>query len=112
MLLSGADTAVIDGVPCYIQTIARSRGYLAAHIVPKTGVDKSNISLIIFGTITIMTVLCAALYYITGYFSSRQIIELELAMEHVGTNNLSYRIPVHNTYDEFGKIAVKFQYDV
>lgn len=64
--------------------------------------------LLVYGAFTLMAIICAALYMLGGHFISRRVKELELAMKLVGSNNLSYRIPILKRYDEFEVIAVKF----
>lgn len=109
VLLSGKDSASIDGQQCYIQTIeGQKANYIGANIVPKDALGDRNIPLLIYGIFTLMALICVALYMTGGHFISRRVKELELAMKRVGSNNLSYRIPILKQSDEFGEIAIKF----
>lgn len=109
VLLLGKDSATIDGQQCYIQTIeGQKANYIGANIVPKEALGDSNIPLLIYGTFTLMAIICVALYMTGGHFISRRVKEIGLAMKRVGSNNLSYRIPISKQSDEFGEIAVKF----
>jgi two-component system, sensor histidine kinase YesM len=109
MLLAGKDSASIDGQQCYIQTIVGQKAsYIGVNTVPKKALGDSNIPLLIYGTFTLMAIICVALYMTGGHFISRRVKEIGLAMKRVGSNNLSYRIPILKQSDEFGEIAVKF----
>ena len=109
VLLSGKNSTLIDGRQCYIQTIkGQKANYIGANIVPKEALGNSNIPLLIYGTFTLMAMICVALYMTGGHFISRRVKEIGLAMKRVGSNNLSYRIPILKQSDEFGEIAVKF----
>ncbi|HZK72023.1 MAG TPA: histidine kinase [Clostridia bacterium] len=108
-VLSGKDTAVIDGVHCYIQTVGDSKAsVIGVNIVPKNMMEDKRFSLLVYGAFTLMAIICAAFYMIGGHFISRRIKELEIAMKRVGSNNFSYRIPISKQSDEFEEIAVKF----
>lgn len=108
-ILSGDNTTSFEGVPCYLQTILDEKaGIIGVNIVPKTVFVDTNFLLLIFGAITLMAIICAALYLVGGHFITRRVKELGHAMKKVGSNNLSYRIPIAKNYDEFGEIAVKF----
>ena len=109
VLISKKDSASIDGQQCYIQTIeGRKAKYIGANIVPKEVLKNSNIPLLIYGTCTLMAIICGILYLTGGYFISRRVKEIELAMQRVGSNNLSYRIPIVKQFGEFRGIAIKF----
>ena len=109
VLLSGKDSASIDGEQCYIQTIeGKKANYVGANIVPKKALGNRNISLLVYGTFTLMALICGALYMTGGHFISRRVKQIQLAMKHVGSKNLSYRIPISKQSDEFGEIAIKF----
>ena len=109
VLFSGKDSASIDGQQCYIQAIeGQKASYIGANIVPKKALGDSNIPLLIYSTFTLMAIICVALYMTGGHFISRRVKEIGLAMKRVGSNNLSYRIPISKQSDEFGEIAVKF----
>ena len=102
-ILSEQDTTSFEGVPSYLQTILDEKaGIIGVNIVPKTVFVDTNFSLIIFGVITLMAIICAALYLVGGRFITRRVQELGHAMKKVGLNNLSYRIPIAKNYDEFG----------
>lgn len=108
-LSSGKDSASIDGQQCYIQTIEEQKAnVIAANIVPKNALEDKKFSLLVYGTFSLMAIICAALYMIGGHFISRRVKELEIAMKRVGANNLSYRIPILKRSDEFEEIAIKF----
>lgn len=109
VLLSGENHGLIDGQRYYIQTIeGQKANYIGANIVPEEALGDSNIPVLIFGAVTLMAIICIALYMVGGHFISRRIKEIVLAMKRVGANNLSYRIPISKQSDEFGEIAVKF----
>ncbi len=108
-VLSGKDSAFIDGKECYIQTIEdKKSGIIAANVVPKNALADKKISLLVYGAFTLMAIVCSGLYMLGGYFISRRVKEIQLAMKRVGSNNLSYRIPILKRSDEFEEIAVKF----
>lgn len=108
-LIFGNDSVSMDGQDCYIQTIKAKKGnVIAANIVPKSALESNKISLLIYGAFTLMAIICASLYTLGGHFISRRVRNLEIAMKRVGSNNLSYRIPITNPTDEFEEIAVKF----
>ncbi|MHB1454099.1 MAG: sensor histidine kinase [Saccharofermentanales bacterium] len=108
-VLSGEDTMMTDGGNSYLQTIEDVKAdIIGINIVPKTVFRDTSFSLIIYGIITLMAIICAALYLISGHFISRKVKDLETAMKRVGSNNLSYRIPITRNSDEFGEIALKF----
>ncbi|MDD4680720.1 MAG: histidine kinase, partial [Clostridia bacterium] len=109
MLLSGENHAVIDGQKYYIQTIEGKKfNYIGANIVHEKTLGDKNIPILIFGSITLIAIICIVLYITGGYFISRRVKEIGLAMKRVGSNNLSYRIPISKQSDELGEIAVKF----
>ncbi len=108
-LISEKDSISIDGQDCYIQTIKEQKAsIIGANIVPQSALLDKHFSLLIYGAFTLMAIICAALYIIGGYFITRRVRALEIAMKFVGSNNLSYRIPITNPSDEFEEIAVKF----
>lgn len=111
VLLSGQDSAAIDGKDCYIQTVqGLKNNYVGANIVPKEMIQKNNMGIrfLIFGVLTVMAIVCAVLYSIAGSFISRRIKQMEDAMKYVGKSNLSYRLPIYGKHDEFEYIAIKF----
>lgn len=111
VLLSGQDSAVIDGKDCYIQVVSGLKNnYLGANIVPKGMIEKNNMGIrfLLFGVLTVMAAFCAVLYSIAGSFISRRIKQMEGAMKYVGKSNLSYRLPIYGKHDEFEHIAIKF----
>lgn len=108
-LLSLKDNASIGGQKCYIQTIKDPKAnIIAANIVPIKDLEDKKFSRLVYGAFTLMASICAALYMLGGHFISRRVKEFELAMKRVGSNNLSYRIPILKRADEFEEIAVKF----
>jgi two-component system, sensor histidine kinase YesM len=108
-LRDGKDSASIGGQQCYIQTIEdKKSGVIAANIVPKAALEDNQSSLLVYGAFTLMAIICSGLYMLGGYFISRRVKEIQTAMERVGSNNLSYRIPILKRADEFEEIAVKF----
>ena len=110
-LLSDTENAVIDGIPCYIQTIPMlNRHYIGVHIVPQIEVDKGNngYSFMIIGIFAAMVLVSGVLYVTAGSLVSHRVKELEKGMKLVGSNNLSYRIPIFNRHDEYEEIAVRF----
>lgn len=110
-LLSGKETAVIGSEPCYIQTITRlNRNYIGVHILPEKDVlvNKSDYPFFIFVIFTIMAFVCAFLYFTAGSMISRRVRTLEKAMKSIGSNNLSYRIPLNGRHDEFEEISSRF----
>lgn len=110
-ILSGKDSALIDGEQSYIQTIKEPKAnVIGVNIVQKNGLEDKKFSLLVYGTLILMAMICGVLYTLSGHFISRRLKELELAMKRVGSNNLSYRIPILERYDEFEDIAVKFNY--
>ncbi|MGB4658145.1 MAG: histidine kinase [Mobilitalea sp.] len=108
-LIDGEDSITIDGEDCAIQTIQEEKGkMIAANIVPNKELKDSKFPLMIYGLLTLMAIICAALYMVGGYFISRKLKEIENAMKLVGSNNLNFRIPIADPTDEFEEIAVKF----
>jgi two-component system sensor histidine kinase YesM len=108
-LLSGEENISIDGQDCHIQTIRESKAkIIAANIVPGKELKNNKFSLMVYGVLSLMAGICAGLYMIGGYFISRKLKEIENAMKLVGSNNLTYRIPITDPSDEFEEIAVKF----
>ena len=106
---AGEETITIDGESCYMQTIVDAKaGITGVNIVPKSVFVDKDFSLIVFGIITLMALICAALYFLGGHFITRRVNMLQHAMKRVGSNNLSYRIPVAENCDEFGEIAIIF----
>lgn len=106
---SGEDTVQIGGESSYLQTVEDVKAdIIGINIVPKTVFSDTSFSLILYGIITLMAILCAALYLVSGHFISRKVKGLETAMKRVGSNNLSYRIPITKNSDEFGEVALKF----
>lgn len=108
-VLSGKDSAIIDGDHYYIQTIEeRKANVIGANIVPKSTLEDKKFSLLVYSAFTLMAIICAAFYMVGGHFISRRVKELETAMKRVGSNNFSYRIPILKQSDEFEEIAIKF----
>lgn len=108
-VLSEEKSLQIDGEPSYLQTIVDEKAsIIGVNIVPETLLVDKKFSFIVYGVITLMAIICAALYFIGGHFITRRVKELGHAMKRVASNNLSYRIPIAKNYDEFGEIAVKF----
>lgn len=108
-IISEKDSITIDGQDCHIQTINEKKAnIIGANIVPDHVLVDNKFSLMIYGVFTLMAIICAALSMLGGHFISRRVKALETAMKCVGSNNLSYRIPITNPSDEFGEIAVKF----
>ncbi|MDD4593059.1 MAG: histidine kinase [Parabacteroides sp.] len=109
VLLSGENNAVIDGQRYYIQTIeGKKSNYIGANIVHEKKLGDRNIPILIFGSITLIAIICIVLYITGGHFISRRVKEIGMAMKRVGSSNLSYRIPITKQSDELGEIAVKF----
>lgn len=109
MLLSERNHAVIDGQQYYIQTIRGKKfDYIGANIVHGEILGDKNIPILIFGSITLIAIICIVLYITGGHFISRRVKEISIAMQRVGSSNLSYRIPILKQSDELGEIAVKF----
>ena len=110
-LMSGKSSAVINGERCYIQIVARqNRHYLCAHILPEKAFmfNLTNYLLLVFGIFIVMVLLSMLLYYATGSLVSRRVGTLQKAMKRIGSNNLSYRIPLKGHQDEFEQIAAHF----
>lgn len=109
VLLSGKNSATINGKPYYIQEIS-TPNYIAANLVPKDELNQTSMVLpiSIFGGVTAVAILCAVLYFIAGTLASRRIKELIRAMTLVGSSNLSYRIPVERRNDEFDELANRY----
>ncbi|MDG0812268.1 sensor histidine kinase [Cohnella rhizosphaerae] len=107
----GENTIMIDGEKYFAQVVKSvNRNYIAANLVPKKLVDQKGDRLlfIIVGAVTAMAVLCAILYFLAGSLASRRVRELVRAMKFVGSNNLSYRIPLKGKADEFEDLAERF----
>ena len=108
-LISEKDSFVIDGQKFYVQKVKNSKAnVVGANIVPESALKNTSFTMAVYGIITLMAFVCAALYMLGGYFISRRVKEIELAMHHAGSSNLSYRIPIKKRFDEFESIAVKF----
>ncbi len=104
-------TAVYSGVKVIVQTVDRSnRSFYGISIESDASVSSriSQSRLMIYGIGTGISFLSALLYLIAGILSTRRVTELERAMEHVGSNNLNYRLPVRGRGDEFEHIAIGF----
>ena len=72
---SGTDTRsiLIEGTACYLQTIPDEKaGIIGVNIVPKTVFEDRDFSLLIFGVITMMAIICAALYFVGGHFITHE----------------------------------------
>lgn len=107
----GENTVTIDGEKYLAQVVkSDNRNYIAANIVPKKLVDRkgSHLLFLIVGAVTAMAILCAILYFVAGSLASRRVRELIRAMKFVGSNNLSYRIPLKGREDEFEDLAARF----
>ncbi len=90
--------------------IDEKRGYLTIYFVPKNEVDRTSnyFSIIIFIGSLIFMGLSISLYSVASRLASNRIGMLEEAMNQIGSNNLSYRIPVDSQNDEFSFIAGRF----
>lgn len=104
-------TILFGGSKSIVQVIDHSnRSYYGINIVLDTVISSrvSRDRLLIFAIGTGISLLSALLYLIAGLLSTRRVAELERAMEHVGSNNLEYRVPVRGSGDEFEHIAIRF----
>ncbi len=111
VLLSGAESAVIDGEFCYIQTIpVLKRKYIGVHIIRKADIEINDLDFrkFIFTIFSAMVLIFGILYFISGSIISRRVNELIKGMKLIGSNNLSYRIPLRNKMDEFEEISIRF----
>lgn len=109
----GENTITIEGERYFVQVIkSTNRNYVAANIVPKKLVDQngSHLLYLILGAVTAMALLCALLYSLAGSLAFRRVRELIRAMKFVGSNNLSYRIPLKGKADEFEELAKRFNF--
>ncbi|MFB9277139.1 sensor histidine kinase [Cohnella cellulosilytica] len=110
-LKSGADKVTLAGKRYYVQTVkSGNRNYIAANFVPRELLDRngSHLPYLIFGAVTAMALVCALLYSLAGSLAFRRVRELIRAMKVVGSNNLSYRIPLRARTDEFEELAKRF----
>jgi|GEM_PF-768957 len=110
-LKSGATHIILSGKRYYVQSIkANNRNYIAANFVPQELLDRNaaHLPYLIFGAVTAMALACALLYSLAGSLAFRRVRELIGAMKVVGSNNLSYRIPLRARTDEFEELAKRF----
>jgi len=111
MLMAGHETGELKGTSYYIQTIHNlNRNYMGVNLVPKAELSKtdSKLPIVIYSAVTAMALICAALYSLAGSIISKRVHELIKAMKRIGSNNLSYRVPVNGRNDEFGELATRF----
>lgn len=108
-VLGGKTSVSIDGKPYYVQTATVGKSdVLGVNLVPKEAIGDQKILLVVYGTFACMAILCVELYILSGHLMRRRIKALENAMALVGSNNLSYRIPVGKPSDEFEKMSSTF----
>lgn len=110
-LVHGAKSVVVDGKPYYAATIMdNKRGYLSAYLVAKADVDSgaSQFSAMINIGSFLFLGLSFAIYLLSTRFSTRRFQLLETAMTQIGSNNLTYRIPLKSGNDEFTAISNRF----
>lgn len=108
-LLSGNESALIEGNRCYIQTIVvQKASVIGANIVPVNALDDKRFIILVYGVFLLIVLVCGALYIIGGQSISKRVNGIVFAMKRVGANNLTYRIPTSKQRDEFDEIAVKF----
>lgn len=111
LILAGNDSMSIDGKPHYVQTIKMlNRNYICANIVSKEEIDdeKTTLPFFIFLLFSVMVLVIWSLYLVSGSLVSRRVDELTKGMKLIGTNNLSYRIPLLGRNDEFEEISMRF----
>jgi len=95
----------------YILTLSKpARKYTGVMIIPVESYSgkAGSTSNIIYASCTGFAILSVLLYFIAGLRVSRRVMELENAMERVGSHNLQYRIHLTGKEDEFEHIGEYF----
>lgn len=101
----------VDGTRSVLEMADHSnRRYYGLYLEADTTLNEKirRDQLMIFSICTGVSLLSALLYLLSGLISSRRVRDLEHAMSHIGSNNLSYRVPLRGTEDEFEHIAARF----
>jgi len=104
-------TVMVDGVKTIVLSINHAnRGYYGICLEPDTTISQAIIhdNLLIFAVCTGISLVAALLYMITGIISTRRLHEIDQAMAKIGSNNLSYRVPLSKRKDELAHIATRF----
>ncbi|MDN5314459.1 MAG: two-component system, sensor histidine kinase YesM [Clostridiales bacterium] len=113
VLADSERSAKIDGKSVYLSAVVdEKRGFVSAYYVPKSEVDSQSMyfsRIILLGSIGFILVSITALLLSTRLMSKR-VRDLETGMQQIGSNNLSYRIPLTGGKDEFTAIASRFNY--
>lgn len=97
-----------NGRQDYVETMVKpTRNYMVACIVRQGDLAAASgkNTWAILGISTAFALLSAALYILAGHLVSRRVKVISEGLRQIGRHNLSYRIPLAKSADEFGLIA-------
>jgi two-component system sensor histidine kinase YesM len=108
-ILNGKEVITNNDKTYYVQAITKTNGgYSAVHIVSQDEIGGSQNAQYIFIIFGILTIISLFMYTISAYTVSSKVNMVIHGMEKLGSNNLSYRIPVNmKSRNEFTTISKK-----
>lgn len=100
-----------NGSSYYVSSLYQNRyGYFTSYCLPEESLPISPLQTIVIFLGGLISLICILLYGIALRSSNRRVKNIKQGMELVGQNNLSYRMPVPKSNDEFTSIILSFNH--
>lgn len=96
------------GKEYYVETIIqKNRNYMVSFVIDNKELNRTATknTLAILGTCTLFAFMAASLHFLAGHLISRRVSNIIEGLKQIGKHNLSYRISLNKSMDEFSVIA-------